>query len=160
MGKLIPETSVVTFYRRALVPADSLLDDAGTNPEPALDLKVIDVEEGDWVTLDTDGKAVAIAATPKRLAFPVWVGGRTDAAAAKSITVIAGPHSGKTTNFDTGGGAYTPGDMLTAKNGKLYKASSGEPVVAVAEGPAAGADATYPDGYLPYNTYCIGHLVA
>jgi len=160
MGKLIPETSIVTFYRRSLTPADSLIDDAGTNPDPALDLKVIDVAEADWVTLDDTGKAIAIGATPKGLAFPVWVGGRSDAGAAKSITVIAGPHSGKTSNFDTTGGAYTAGQRLTAKNGKLYKAASGDPVVAMAEGAAAGADATYPNGYLSYNTYCIGHIVA
>lgn len=158
MGKLIPDTSIVTFYRRALTPADSLLSDAGTNPDPALDLKKVGVAEADWVTLDDTGKAVAIT-TSKQLAFPVWVGDRTDAAAAKSITVIAGPHSGKTSNFDTGAGAYTAGQKLTAKNGKLYKAGTGDPVVAIAEGAASGADSTYPNGYLPYNTYCIGAIL-
>ena len=39
MGKLNPETSVVTFYRRSLKVADSLISDAGENSSPALDTK-------------------------------------------------------------------------------------------------------------------------
>jgi len=168
MGKLIPDTSVVTFYRRSLTPADALIVDAGENPVPAQDNKKINLDEAEWVTLDGSAKAVRLGAAPGLagiLAFPVWVSDRRDAAAALKITVIHGPHCGKTSLFDTTVGAYTPGQALTVKliGGKsiLTKATpaSSEAINAIAEGPAAGATAEYPNGFLPYTTVGAGGIL-
>jgi len=166
MGKVLPDTSVVTFYRRSLTPADALISDSGENSDPALDTKTIDVEAGEWVTLDGSKKAVRLGASPGGaglLAFPVWVSDRRDAAAALQITVIHGVHQGQISLFDTGVGAYSPGDRLTAKlvSGKsiLTKAASGDAVVAIAEGPASAATAEFPSGLLPYTTINAGHIV-
>lgn len=167
MGKLNPDTSVVTFYRRSLPVADALISDAGENASPALDTKKIDLEEGEWVTLDSAGKAVRLGASPGAaglLAFPVWVGGRRDAGAALQITVIHGIHIAKISIFDTGVGAYAAGGLLTAKlvAGKsiLTKATTGDPVVAIAEGPASPATTEFPDGLLTYTNINAGGLAA
>lgn len=158
MGKLVLDTSILSFYRRSLKPADALISDAGTNPAPALDLKAINLVEGDWVSLNDAGEAVAITSV-KRLAYPVWVGGRTDSAAAGKITVIAGPHSGKTSRFDatpTGGGAYAAGELLTVRNGVLDRCASGEPINAICEGEVTDVSTDFPDGFLPYTTVNSG----
>ena len=155
MGKLIIENSVVTFYRRSLTPADSLISDAGVNPYPSIDMKVLSVEEGQWVSRDSDGKAVAIT-TPVRLAYAVWGGNRQDAAAASALTVIAGVFIAKTNVFDaspTGGGDYAVGTPLTVRNGQLDKAGASEPINAIAEGPVSDPSTEYPDGLLEFNTF-------
>jgi len=158
MGKLIPDTSVVTFYRRSLAPADSEISNEGLNPAPALDTKEIDIDEGQWVTLDAAGKAVKVGGTATRLAFAVWVGRRSDAGAALQITAIFGVYIASTSVFNPSpaGGAYVAGDLLTAKSARLDRAATGEPIVAVAEGPVFGATTEFPDGFLKYNTAMIG----
>jgi hypothetical protein len=167
MGKLLIDHSMLTFFRRPLTPADSLITNSGENPFPALDTKRINVDEAEWVTLDASGKAVKLGAAPAAaalLAFPVWVGDRRDAAAALSIAVVHGPHNAKTSLFDTTVGAYAPGQRLTPKliagKSKLTKSVSGDGVVAIAEGPAAGATTDFPDGFLPYTTVNAGGVVA
>lgn len=154
MGKVTPDTSVVTFYRRSLTPADSEIIPSGVNSPPALDTDAVDIDEGQWVTLDTDGKAVKVGATATANAFVVWVGRRTDAGAARQITVIFGTYIAKTTEFKAA--TYAAGDYLTAKNARLEIALSGEPVVGIAEGPLAGATTEFPNGFLPYNTQFAG----
>ncbi len=155
MGKVTPDTSVVTFYRRSLTPADSEIIPAGVNSPPALDSDAVDIDEGQWVTLDTDGKAVKVGATATANAFVVWVGRRTDAGAARQLTVIFGTYIAKTTEFKSTD-TYEPGTYLVAKNARLEKALTGEPVVGIAEGAPAGATVEYPNGYLPYNTQFAG----
>lgn len=163
MGRLLPDTSVVTFYRRSLTPADALIVNSGENAFPSLDTQRITVVEGEWVTLDAAGKAVKLVAAPGVagiLAFPVWVSDRKDAGAARAITVIHGVHCGRTSVFNVAAGPYAPGDLLTAKLvgglSQLTKAVAGEAIVAIAEGPATGADAQFPDGFLPYTTINAG----
>ena len=156
MGKLIPDTSVVTFYRRSIQPADSEISDAVGNPFPSQALKQVNIEEGEWVTLDSAGKALKVGATATRLAFATWVGKRTDAGAALQITVVFGAYVAKTSVFDVAAGPYVAGDLLTAKLAKLTKAATGEPIVAICEGAAAGATTEFPDGFLPYNTINVG----
>lgn len=158
MGRLIIDTSVTSFYRRSLTPADSEIEAEGLNPEPALDTNRVKLLEGEWVTLDSDGKAVKTGATASgyHLAFPVWVGQRSDAGAALKITAIQGVYNGKTTVFDSGV-AYTPGMPLKTVNGELTEAdTSGDRIIAFAEGPAAGATTQYPDGFLPFTTQNAG----
>lgn len=166
MGKLIPDTSVVTIYRRSLTPADAIIQDANENPSPALDTKEITVEEGEWVTLDAAGKAIRLPASPGAaglLAFPVWVSDRRDAGAALQLTVIHGVHIAKTTEFDAADLPFAAGDRLTAKlvSGKsvLKRAATGDAVVAIAEGNAAGATSEFPNGFLPYTTMNTGFVL-
>lgn len=158
MGKLIPETSVVSFYRRALVPADALYVDAGINPAPSLDFKKVNVAEGDWVTLDSSGKAIKVT-VPTRLAFVVWVGDRTDSGMAKQMTVLFGSFIAKTSVFDTtptGGGAYAAGNLLTVRDAALDRCASGEPIVAICEQPIVDTSSDFPNGFLKFNTQQIG----
>ena len=155
MGKVTPDTSVVTFYRRSLIPADSELIPAGVNSLPALDTDVVDIDEGQWVTMDTDGKAVKVGGTATANAFVVWVGRRTDAGAARQVTVIFGTYIAKTTEFNSAQ-SFVPGTLLTAKNARLEKAATGEPIVGIAEGPPLGATTEFPNGFLPYNTQFAG----
>lgn len=158
MGKLIPETSVVSFYRRNLTPADSLIVAEGLNPSPAIDLDTVNVAEGQWVTLDAAGKAIKVT-NPTRLAFVVWVGGRRDAGAAKSITVLFGSYIAKSSVFDTtptGGGAYVAGDLLTVRTAQLDRAAGGEPIVAILESPVVDVSSEFPDGFLKFNTQGVG----
>lgn len=154
MGKVTPDTSVVTFYRRSLIPADSELIPAGVNSPPALDTDEVDIDEGQWVTMDASGKAVKVGASAVANAFVVWVGRRTDAGAARQVTVIFGTYIAKTTEFKVD--TYAADDLLTAKNARLEKALSGEPIVGIAEGPLAGATTQFPNGFLPYNTQFAG----
>lgn len=165
MGKLIPDTSVVTVYRRSLTPADVLISNDPQNPFPSLANKQVNVDEGEWVTLDAAGKAVKLGASPGAaglLAFAVWVGKRSDAGAALQITVIFGAYIAKTSVFDFASGPYAAGDLLTAKlvagASQLTKAASGDPVVAICEGPASGVTTDFPNGFLPYNTMNAGFI--
>lgn len=162
MGKVLIENSVVSFYRRPLTPADALIVAAGINPSPALDMNKVNLAEGDWVTLDSAGKAIKVT-TPTRLAFMVWVGDRTDSAFAKSITVIFGTYIAKSSVFDetpTGGGAYAAGDLLTVRDARLDKAASTEPIVAVAEGPVGDITSEFANGFLKFNTQGVGGVKA
>ena len=165
MGKLLPDTSVVTFYRRSIVPADSFIVNSGENAFPSLDTKRITIVEGEWVTLDASKKAIKLGAAPGAaglLAFPVWVSDRKDAGAALAVTVIHGVHSGRTSVFNVAAGPYAPGSRLTAKLvaglRQLTLAAAGDAIVAIAEGAAEGADAQFPDGFLPYTTVNAGGI--
>ena len=165
MGKFLPDTSIVTFYRRSIAPAAALISADPQNPFPSLQNSLINVQEGAWVTLDATGKAVKLGVTPGAtglLAFAVWVGNRSDAAAALQITVVFGHYVAKTTVFDFASGPYVPGDLLTAKliagESQLTRAAVGDPVVAIAEGPAAGGTTDFPNGFLPFNTMNAGFI--
>ena len=157
MGQLNPNTSIITFYRESLKPADSLISPSGQNPFPAQDTVTIGIETGQWITKDTSGNAI-LATAGGYLVFPCWVGDRSDAGAALQITAIRGPHQAQTTVFDpTPATAYAPGVPLTVDgSSRLTSAGSGDIIVAVAEGAPVGANAQFPNGFLPYNTFNVG----
>lgn len=89
----------------------------------------VTVRNGDWVTLDTDGKVVLAGSTPTRNAGLV-IQGNGDSLSAKEsgkAVVIWGNVIVRVSNFTAG--SYAPGTEVTVKDGKLAVAGSSDPVI-------------------------------
>ena len=152
---ITPSTMV---FRRGLTVADADItttSGATNRAGNALSLSdsVVDIVEGQWVTLDADGNATLVT-TPTRLAYCTWAGGeRLDVNTLTSVTAVHGMYIAKTDQFRTDtGDVYAPGTDLTVENGLLRPAAAGEPVLAVAEGAASAATTAYPNGQLTFST--------
>ena len=117
-------------------------------------LNQVDLEEGDWVTIDADGEADLVGATSSPAAFIVFRGGtdRRDTRFTEAVTLLLGTYEAFSKKFDVGG-TYVNGTALTAKNGQLEEAGSGDFVV----GHAFGAPAS---GELHFHTYYAGGVLA
>lgn len=148
-------------YRRSIEVASSLVS-TGTEGDPDISLApdTVDIEDGDWVTLDSDQKAVK-ATTTSTLAWPVWTaGGRYDVRASKLITVIFGPHWAKTTRFTAAGLTTVGQELMVDANGLLALATSSNVVHAFLEKTAYDTSTTYPNGWINYSTVGAGYVKA
>ena len=157
MLRLLSKTDLV--YRRALDVADTdvtAVDTGSSQSEDSLSLPgvVVDIVEGQWVTLDADGRATLVVA-PSRLAWATWAAGeRLDVNIRQQVCGVFGMYVAETDQFrnDTGD-VYAVGTDLTAENGILRPAGVGEPINAVAEGPLSAATTQHPNGLLRYSTF-------
>src|SRR3990172_11210154 len=99
---LFPITPLTMIWRRNFEPADALLSAITTQAGIALAERTIAVDEGQWVTLDTTGKAVVAdsgsGGASMGLAWPVFSGGdRLDPKG--GITVLHGKWVAHTSYF-------------------------------------------------------------
>lgn len=154
----IPEDRI---YHKSF-PANSALEGTPTEDDfsDAITPKTYDVEEGDWVSINDSGEAVAGDNTDI-LAFPVWTaGGRYDVRHSGEITVLWGPHIAMTNRIKTDAGtgqittSTTVGSLLgvetSGNGGKILRvAQSGDRIVAILTG-QLDAQAS---GYIEYMTY-------
>lgn len=162
-GRVEPHVDIRDIYRREFTVASSLLI-AGTEQdfEDALTPQQVDLEEGDWITLDSNDEAIKTPATGPGLAFVVWgAGTRYDLRSTGQVTVIAGPYVAATTKFNATNvtGATGIGAALAAKSGVLDLAVSGDVVVARLERGPHKTNTEFPNGFIRYSTYNVGHVV-
>lgn len=155
------ETPSNHIWRREFKVASGVIL-AGTegNPDISLVPGIVDLDEGDWVTLDGDGKIIKVT-TSTRLCWPVWIkGARRDVQASKSIVVVQGVHTAQTARFNnaTVAGASV-GDPLAAKSAQIDTAVSGDIVVGVLEKLPGTGTTSFPNGYIFYNTLNVGHVL-
>jgi hypothetical protein len=118
---LFPITPLTMIWRRQFEPADALLSAVTTQGGIALAERTIALEEGQWVTLDTSGKAVVAdsgsGGASTGLAWPVWSGGdRLDPKG--GVTVLHGKWVAHTSYFDDGG-VYAVGTLLKVAAGAV-----------------------------------------
>lgn len=107
---LYPVTPLSMVWRRQIEPADSLLSALTTQGGIALAERTVAVKEGQWVTLDSTGKAVVAADATTLPCWPVWSGGdRLDPKG--GLTVLHGPFVADTSYFDKDG-SYAVGTLL------------------------------------------------
>jgi len=114
---LFPVTPLTMIWRRQLEPADALLSAVGVQASIALAERTINVQEGQWVTLDTSGKAILAPDAAIGAVGPVWSGGdRLDPKG--GITVLHGPWVADTSFFDQTG-VYAVGTLLQIGTGTV-----------------------------------------
>lgn len=107
---VFPITPLTMIWRRMVEPADALLSAVGVQGGVALAERTIAVDEGQWVKLDSSGKAVVAGAGDVGALGPVWSGGdRLDPKG--GLTVLHGPWVADTSYFDQGG-TYAAGTLL------------------------------------------------
>jgi len=131
-------------YKRPLTLSATLLG-APKMSENGLSIELgkIEVKTGEWVTVDTDGKAIKIdGILSDKIAYPVFSGSdedhiRTDIQAFGVITTIYGKHIATTDVYakEKEGSpiVYTKGMDLTIEDSVLRPAKAGEIVVATVE---------------------------
>ena len=147
-------TPIHLVWRREIdvADADITTTSSATNGDGdalALDTNTVDIVAGQWVTLDTSGKAT-LATSPTLLAYIVDAGGdRLDVNVLTQVAVLHGVYIARTDQFrsDTGD-VYAPGTTLTVEDGILRPASGSEAVVAVAEGAPSAVTSAFPNGEL------------
>lgn len=114
---LFPVTPLTMVWRRMLEPADALLSAVGVQAGIALAERTINVQEGQWVTLDSSGKAILAPDAAIGAIGPVWSGGdRLDPKG--GITSIQGAWVADTSFFDSAG-AYAVGTLLQIGTGTV-----------------------------------------
>jgi hypothetical protein len=107
---LFPVTPLTMIWRRMLEPADALLSAVGVQAGMALAERTIAVNEGQWVTLDSSGKAIVAPNAAVGALGPVFSGGdRLDPKG--GITVLHGAWVADTSYFDQAG-VYAVGTLL------------------------------------------------
>ncbi len=159
---LSPQQSLGMVWRRSFKAAASLLltgqSDLG---DPAISLvpDKVDLQEGDWATVDANGDLVKVTA-PTRFAFPVFTdGNRFDVRAGAQVTVLFGIYTARTAGIVSPApvvaGAGVP---LVAENGVLRVAVATEPVNAVSEKAILPGDSQFPDGFVEFTTL-VGSVV-
>lgn len=119
---LFPVTPLTMVWRRMLEPADALLSAVGVQAGIALAERTINVLEGQWVTLDSSGKAILAPDAAVGAIGPVWSGGdRLDPKG--GITVLHGAWVADTSFFDQLG-AYAVGTLLQIGTGTVQGAAA------------------------------------
>lgn len=114
---LFPITPLTMIWRRQLEPADALLSAVTTQAGIALAERTINVQEGQWVTLDTAGKAILAPNAAVGAIGPVWSGGdRLDPKG--GITVLHGAWVADTSFFNQLG-TYAVGTLLQIGTGTV-----------------------------------------
>ena len=121
---IFPVTPLTMIWRRMLEPADALLSAVGLQGGLALAERTIAVNEGQWVTLDTSGKAVVAGSAAIAPVGPVWSGGdRLDPKG--GITVLHGAWVADTSYFDQGG-TYAVGTLLQISGSVTVQGVAGQ----------------------------------
>jgi hypothetical protein len=114
---LFPVTPLTMIWRRNFEPADALLSAVTTQAGVALAERTIAVSEGQWITLDTAGKAILAPDATTLPAWPAFSGGdRLDPKG--GITVLHGPWVADTSFFDSTG-VYAVGTLLQVGTGTV-----------------------------------------
>lgn len=135
---LFPVTPLTMVWRRMLEPADALLSAVGVQAGIALAERTINVLEGQWVTLDTAGKAILAPNAAVGAIGPVWSGGdRLDPKG--GITVLHGAWVADTSFFATEGAPYVVGTLLQIGTGTV-QGVGGVAACLTSIAPAAAAD--------------------
>jgi len=107
---LFPVTPLTMIWRRNLEPADALLSAITTQAGIALAERTIAVNEGQWLTLDSSGKAVVAPAAALTPLGPAFSGGdRLDPKG--GVTVLHGAWVADTSYFNDAG-SYAVGTLL------------------------------------------------
>jgi hypothetical protein len=135
---LFPVTPLTMVWRRMLEPADALLSAVGVQGGIALAERTINILEGQWVTLDSSGKAILAPNAAVGAIGPVWSGGdRLDPKG--GITTIQGAWVADTSFFATEGAPYLVGTLLQIGTGTVQGAAA-TPGCLTSIVPAAVAD--------------------
>ena len=114
----------------------------------------VNLDDGDWVAYDSDHKVDKVGATSVPNVFVVFRAAleNSDNTAVHKVTLVKGQFEAYSRTFDDGA-TYANGSELTAKNGQLELAGSGDYVVGHAYGPDA-------NGELHFHTYQGGYVKA
>ena len=132
-------TPVTTLERKDYQVAQSALAPQ-TDNGISVTLSEVTIEEGEWVVIDASNEADLVGATSSPMAFMVFRGGRDrrDTVATGHVTVVRGQFEAYSKKYDSGG-TYATGTALTAKNGQIEEALSGDYIIGHAyDAPAGG----------------------